>query len=227
MRERGPTPEMEFVDWGLIPYQTALQNQLEAIEEIASGQRSEKIVFCTHPPVVTLGRSSSSKSDLVSWQGEVVEVSRGGRATYHGPNQQLIYPLLDLRRDHRSLMQARDVHAYLRSLEQVLIRSLAHFGLKAEARTISISEPGEKPLSLTGVWIGEKKIASIGVAVRKWVTYHGAALNVEQDPSAFSGIRPCGFQKEVMTSMQAELGKAPSRAELSSQIETWARHYWG
>jgi lipoyl(octanoyl) transferase len=217
---------MKILDWGEVPYLQALEAQLEAVEKVARAEETERVVLCSHAPVVTLGRSRSSKQDLIGWSGEVVEVSRGGRATYHGPSQQLIYPILNLAQDHARL-KARDIHAYLRCMEEILIRTLHDFGLKSEARTISVPQPGEKPLSLTGVWIGDKKIASIGVAVKKWVTYHGAALNVEEDPRAFSGINPCGFQREVMTSMQKELGEAPVRKELRSQIETWIRHYWG
>lgn len=217
---------MELVDLGLTPYQSVLETQLDCVSKISQGKLEERVILCSHPPVVTLGRSLSAADDLESWQGEVVEVSRGGRATYHGPNQQLIYPILDLTRDSRKGFKPRDVHAYLRSLEQLVIECLNHFGLEAEARTISVEQAGEKPLSLTGVWVGERKIASIGVAVKKWITYHGVALNVEQDPQAFSGINPCGFQKSIMTSMETELGQAPSRSELVSQIEKLSQRVW-
>lgn len=217
---------MKLLDLGLIPYQTALETQLDSVSKVSSGEIKERVLLCSHPPVVTLGRSSASQTDLESWSGETVEVSRGGRATYHGPNQQLIYPILDLTRT-RNKVPARDVHAYLRSLENLVIDCLKAFDLKSEARTISIEQEGEKPLSLTGVWVGERKIASIGVAVKKWVTYHGVALNVEEDPQAFSGIRPCGFQRDIMTSMEKELGQAPSRKELVSQIEKQVTSLWG
>ncbi len=217
---------MKIINWDQIPYQKALNQQLELVEKVAGGEE-EQLILCTHPPVVTLGRSQSSKNDLMGWSGETVEVSRGGRATYHGPSQLLIYPVLDLNKADRPVMKPRDIHSYLRCMEQILVKSLQHFGLKSEAKTVSIEQVGEKPLSLTGVWIGDKKIASIGVAVKKWVTYHGAALNVEDDPRAFQGINPCGFNREVMTSIEREIGEVPSRAELTSQIETWSRHYWG
>jgi lipoyl(octanoyl) transferase len=137
----------------------------------------------------------------VGWKGAIYESSRGGRATYHGPNQVVVYPILDLKKAHRGF-KARDVHAYLRALESATVSVIREVGLtSAEARTSKIGE-----ISLTGVWVGERKLASIGIAVRKWITYHGVAINVLNDPSAFVGINPCGFAPSVMSSVERELG---------------------
>lgn len=191
---------MRIEDWGLIEYEASVQKQLENLEDVASGAE-ERIVFCTHPPVVTLGRATAPE-DLIGWQGSTVESSRGGRATYHGPNQIVIYPILDLKKSHSEFPE-RDIHAYLRAMESAIVVGLHEMGLKsAEARTTEVGG-----VSLTGVWIGDHKIASIGIAVRKWVTYHGAAINVLDDASAFKGIRPCGFDVGVMTSIERELGR--------------------
>ncbi|MBX3020828.1 MAG: lipoyl(octanoyl) transferase LipB [Bdellovibrionales bacterium] len=192
---------MRIDDWGLVEYQSAVDRQLAAVDDVAGGGE-ERLIFCTHPPVVTLGRATPSE-DLIGWQGSTVESSRGGRATYHGPNQIVIYPILDLRRARGFGIPARDIHAYLRGLESATVMALRELGMtRAEARTTQVGE-----ISLTGVWIGERKIASMGIAVRKWVTYHGVAINIIDDPKAFVGIRPCGFAADVMTSAEKELGR--------------------
>lgn len=201
---------MRIEDWGLIEYQPSVERQLQTVDEVAEGGE-ERIVICTHPPVVTLGRATP-KEDLIGWTGSTVESSRGGRATYHGPNQIVIYPILDLRRARPGLA-GRDIHAYLRTLEQATVGGLREIGLDGcEART---TEQGG--ISLTGVWIRDKKIASIGIAVRKWVTYHGVAINIVNDPNAFQGIRPCGFSADVMTNAESELG-APLSLGLCKDI---------
>lgn len=184
--------------WGLVPYEEANQRQLATVEAVAAG-RPERLILCTHPPVVTLGRAGS-QDDVSGWSGDTVASSRGGRATYHGPNQIVIYPIVDLRKARPGVPE-RDVHSFLRALEQATVASLRECGLRGcEART---SEAGG--ISLTGVWIRRKKIASIGIAVRKWITYHGVAINIFHDPQAFRGISPCGFSAEIMTSLEAEL----------------------
>lgn len=198
---------MNFVDWDLINYSLATERQYELVDQVALGG-PEMIVFCRHPSIVTLGRATESQ-DALGWKGETAETSRGGRATYHGPGQIVIYPILDLKK------RGRDLHGYLRSLESAVSRALHDIGLLgAEARTVQVGE-----LSFTGVWVGSKKIASIGIAVRKWVTYHGCAINFEKDPMAFQGISPCGFQSSVMTSVEEILGQAgPELRERFKQV---------
>ncbi len=200
---------MKLENWGLVHYEEASRRQLDAVEAVAEGAE-ERLVLCSHPPVVTLGRGTPSE-DILNWQGETIETTRGGRATYHGPSQLIIYPIVDLRK-RRARVPAKDVHAYLRIVELATVLSLHDLGLtKAEARTTKMGD-----MSLTGVWVGDKKIASIGVAVKKWITYHGMALNVLKDEKAFQGIKPCGFEPDVMTNLETQLGRI-----LEPRVYTW------
>ncbi len=204
-----PQPTIE--NWGSVGYADAVARQLALVEEVAAGG-AERLVFCTHPAVVTLGRGTVREEDLIGWSGETIETSRGGRATYHGPSQIVIYPILDLR---RGASRKPDVHAYLRSVEEATVIALRKLG--CDRADIREAAPGD--LSLTGVWVGEKKIASVGIAVRKWVTYHGVAVNVLDDPSAHLGIRPCGFAPNVMTSVERELGRGMEMEEVREVFE--------
>lgn len=203
---------IEIEDWGLIDYELAVQRQLSLVDKVADGSGLRGVlVFCTHPPIVTLGRSTTSE-DVLGWQGTTYASSRGGRATYHGPSQIVVYPILSLN-EPPGRVPKRDIHGYLRLLESATVEGLRKLGVQnAEARTTT-ARPGEP--SLTGVWVGEHKMASIGIAVRKWVTYHGVAVNILDDPNAFSGIRPCGFSSGVMTSVERELG---SKLDMASAI---------
>jgi lipoate-protein ligase B len=152
------------------------------------------LMLLQHDPVVTAGRAANLKNlirspDQLAAAGiDYVETRRGGDVTYHGPGQLVGYPLLDL------AVCRHNLHLYLRNLEELLILALARFSL--EGRTLE---------GKTGVWIGDRKIASIGVAVRRWISWHGFALNVDNDLAGFDAIVPCGLQDVKMTSMQAEL----------------------
>lgn len=197
---------MTVLDWGLTPYSEAVARQLALVDEAvalrgASGGHHpcHKIIFCTHPPVVTVGRGTQ-QGDVFDWQGEVHEASRGGRATYHGPSQIVVYPIVDLTN--------RDLHAYMRVLEAAIVATLKKFNIESEARTVKV---GPDSPSLTGVWVGDKKIASIGIAVKRGVSYHGLALNVLHDPIAYSGINPCGFRADIMTSVEEVLQSQDER----------------
>jgi len=192
---------MTFEDWGKVEYSEACEQQLRLVDLVESSCE-ERLIFCTHPPVVTKGRATTA-DDFTGWNGATIESSRGGRATYHGPSQVVIYPILNLNRARPSF-KPRDIHSYLRSLEDVTTMALRELGLPAAERRDTL--PGA--LSLTGVWVGEKKIASVGIAVRKWISYHGVAINILHDPAAHQGIRPCGFSPETMTSLESELGRA-------------------
>lgn len=192
---------MKIVDWGLVEYTQACDQQAELLELVAEGKEEETLVFCTHPPVVTLGRATTAE-DMDGWSGSTLQTSRGGRATYHGPSQIVIYPILDLNREHANF-KPRDIHSYLRTLEDTTVMALKELGLTgAESRETPVGET-----LLTGVWNGPKKIASVGIAVRKWISYHGVAINILNDVTAHKGIRPCGFAPDVMTSLEAELNK--------------------
>lgn len=210
-------PVLEFQDWGLIDYEQALAQQEALVEAVIASPPKNSVgylIFCSHPPVVTLGRKSNPE-DLVGWTGPVVQVSRGGRATYHGPSQLVAYPILPV----------RDIHKHLRSLELAIVDALALFGLAAQ--TSVQHTDGVEDLSATGVWVGKQKIASIGIAVRKWISFHGLALNVDHDPKAFQGLRPCGYSQETMVSMEQLTGQKISREDLQKALRSSLEKYLG
>ncbi len=198
-------PSLWLIDLGLLPYSDALELQRAvARARIAGAVPEDVLLLVEHPPVVTLGRSSRdahlvSPRELLGARGvELFEVERGGDVTFHGPGQLVGYPIVDLKR-HR-----KDLHWYLRQVEEGLIQGLREFGLQ-----------GGRAAGYTGVWLGHddqvkgsgRKLASIGVHARDWVTWHGFALNVETDLSYFDLIVPCGIQGVTMTSVRRELGE--------------------
>jgi lipoyl(octanoyl) transferase len=196
-----PDP-IALVDWGRVPYRAALARQRAAVDARAAGALDDAIYVVEHEPVLTLGRGAHAenlllgKAELHRRGIEVVAVERGGDVTYHGPGQVVGYPVLAL----DGLPGGRDLHRYLRDLEQALIRALAEFGVAADRR-----------LPYTGVWVADRKIAAIGVAVRRWISFHGFALNLDPDLTQFDLIHPCGIRHLGVTSMRALLGRPPSR----------------
>ncbi len=203
------------VDAGITDYGPMYETQKAMVERRKSGELNfDQLVFVEHPEVYTYGRKSPAPfgelDPLLSLPPHLPQfaVERGGEVTYHNVGQLVCYPILQLKD------KERDLHLHLRRLESTLIDVLKDFGLVAERR------PGA-----TGVWISgkQKKIASIGVAVSGWVTYHGSALNVANDLKGFGRINPCGFDSRVMTSMEVELGgEAPSMLEVK---ESFLRHF--
>ena len=185
---------------GRVPYRAALAWQRALAEERIAGRRGDLLLLLEHDPVVTLGRTSDSEHLLQTEGIDVVEVERGGDVTYHGPGQLVGYPILDLS-GYR-----QDLHWYLRTLEDALIVALARLDIVAGR------EAGR-----TGVWTSGRKIASIGVHVKRWVTWHGFALNVTTDLAAFDRIVPCGIPDVVMTSIQHERG-AGSRERSATEL---------
>ena len=182
---------------GALEYGRGLELQEAMVRARAAGETGDWLLFPEHPPVLTVGRGGDDSSLRVDREAlermgvPVFPVSRGGDVTWHGPGQLVGYPICDLE------ARGRDLHHFLRGLEGTLVRALAAFGVSA--RTI----PGR-----TGVWVGEAKIASIGIAVRRWVSYHGFALNVRPDLRGFDLIHPCGLRGIQMTSLALELGAA-------------------
>jgi lipoate-protein ligase B len=170
-----------------------LQQDLVAARQ--AGTIPDTLVLVEHPDAITMGRSARPDNILDVGNVPVFAIERGGDVTYHGPGQLVAYPIFHLRESER------DLHRYLRGLEEAVLRTLADFGIAGTRR------PGQ-----TGVWTAEetapRKLASIGVAVRKWVTLHGLALNVSTDLARFGAIHPCGFDASVMTSIERELGHA-------------------
>lgn len=190
--------ELLVVDLGTLPYAAALELQRDVARRRITGDIDEDVLLLVeHPPVVTLGRTAKAANLIASpaflaAQGvELFEVERGGDVTFHGPGQLVGYPIIDLKR-HR-----KDLHWYLRQVEQSLIDAIAQFGIV-----------GERVDKYTGVWVGGtrgRKIASIGVHARDWVTWHGFALNVNTDLRYFDLIVPCGITDVAMTSVAREL----------------------
>ena len=202
------TPPLHVIDAGLVPYDEALAWQRRLAEErIADRSAPDVLLLVEHPHVVTLGRGSHNAHLLNSNGIDVVEVERGGDVTYHGPGQLVGYPIIDLTQ-HRA-----DLHWYLRSLERALIAPLAELGIDA-----GVNPP------YTGVWTNGRKIASIGVHVKRWVTWHGFALNVTTDLAQFERIVPCGIAGVEMTSVERELGaRNAERGTRNGNEHLWNR----
>lgn len=202
------------LDWGRTAYREAWQRQDDFVARRIPGEIGDTLVFTEHEPVFTLGMRGGAEAHIV-WNAErlaregveVVKTNRGGDITYHGPGQIVGYPIV-------SLATRRDLHAYLRFLEQVVINSLGMLGLAAARRD-----------GKTGIWLGHRKIAAIGVAVRRWVAYHGFALNVNARLDHFSGIVPCGISATdgTVTSMHVELGRAVDETEVKRVL---AGEFW-
>jgi lipoate-protein ligase B len=196
---------LQTVWLGEVGYREALDLQFSYIDRRAERRIPDTLLLLTHPHVYTLGRAGDEANLLVpkdSLAGEgipVERVGRGGDVTYHGPGQLVGYPIC--------LMERPDVHRFVRSIESALIDALDGFGIA-----------GCRIDGLTGVWVGERKIASIGVGIRKWVTYHGFALNVTTDLSYFRRIHLCGLKGREATSMAEVRGGAPSMGEVREAV---------
>lgn len=198
------TSEMIFEDWGLIDYEQALQKQTDYVQKVASDETHPGyLIFCSHPAVVTTGRQTKP-DDIFAWNGPVIEVSRGGRATYHGPSQVVAYPILNLKKS-RAGRGPQEIRGYIRALEQAIIQTLKSYDVNGQGKTLDSTE--KSSLEDTGVWVQNRKIASLGIAVRKWISFHGTAINVTRDTSAFQGLNPCGYKSDTMISLEEILEK--------------------
>jgi lipoyl(octanoyl) transferase len=196
-------PEWAVRD-GLLAYPEAVAFMEARAAAIAEGRAAEMIWLVEHPPIYTAG-TSAKQADLLDARFPVYQTGRGGQFTYHGPGQRVGYAMLDLKR------RKADVRGYVRDLEEWMIRALARFGVKGERREGRV-----------GIWVArglrEDKIAAIGVRVRKWVTFHGVAFNVEPDLSHFGGIVPCGVRGHGVTSL-ADLGIPASMADVDVALK--------
>ncbi len=187
-----------------ITYEEGLQLQQQHVDAILADTGGDVILLLEHHPVYTIGRlrDQSSLRNPSALPFPVHETNRGGQATYHGPGQLVGYPILDLN------PRGRDLHRHLRNLEEVLIRSCASFGVTAGRRE-----------NMTGVWVENRKLASIGVGVRKWISMHGFAINItDESLPPFFAITPCGLDGVSMTSLSAEAGREITVAEASAII---------
>lgn len=207
---------IEVLQPGRVDYDAAVRLQEDLRRQVmASGGAKAFLVLLEHPPVITVGRGGKAghvlaDAEALRRQGvQLRETSRGGDVTYHGPGQLVGYPILDLRR----CACGPDVHRYLRDLEQVIIDMLAEFGIV-----------GRREAGLTGVWTGAGKVAAIGVAIRRWVTMHGFAVNANPEMGHFGLIVPCGLADRAVTSMTALLGRPVGVEELvEPTIRAFAR----
>jgi lipoyl(octanoyl) transferase len=196
--------DVEVRDLGVVPYADGLELQRRLVEQRRAGEIPDQLLLLEHPPVITLGvKAKAGTPHLLATpaalqaQGvDLFESGRGGDVTYHGPGQLVGYPILDLNPDRR------DVHRYVRDIEEVMIRAVASFGITADRA------PG-----LTGAWVGSRKIAAIGVRISRWITSHGFALNVNTDLAAFNLIVPCGIADRGVTSIELQLGRQVSMEE--------------
>ncbi|MHA1538990.1 MAG: lipoyl(octanoyl) transferase LipB [Alphaproteobacteria bacterium] len=188
-----------------VPYLDAIQFMEERVAAISAGTAEQMLWALEHPSLYTKGTSAKDGDLLVADRFPVFEAGRGGEFTYHGPGQRVLYVMLDLKK------WQKDVRAYVAALEDVVIRTLRHFDVV-----------GERRAGRVGIWVQvgatEKKIAAIGVRLRKWVSFHGLAINVAPDLSHFSGIVPCGIQEYGVTSL-ADLGISTSLAEVDKVLQ--------
>lgn len=201
------TKKLEILNLGNMRYKKAYELQLELIKKRAAGEIPDTLILVEHPPVFTIGSSgtdehiSVSRDFLESSGIEVFETNRGGDITYHGPGQIVAYPILNLK-EHK-----QDLHWLLRQYEEVTIRLLEKYGITA--RRID---------GLTGVWVGDEKITAIGVGVRRWVSYHGFAFNVNPNLEHFSYIIPCGIRDKGVTSLSKLQGEEMDMDEMRKKV---------
>ena len=195
-------PEVRWL--GRVANAPALAMQEEAVAARIAGESSDRLYLLEHDPVYTIGRQRDRSSlGHAPLPHPLEEINRGGQATFHGPGQLVGYFIFDLQK------LTPDLHLFLRWIEDGLVALLADYGLTAQRRE-----------GLTGVWVEERKIASIGVGVRKWITMHGFGLNVGSDLSGFTAITPCGIQGVTMTSLSQELGREVSVEEVAAAAKT-------
>ena len=185
------------VDLGSVPFETALKIQHQLMNDKKNGMEEDYLLTVEHPHTYTIGVTGSLENLLVDEEYlnsngiKLQHIRRGGDITYHGPGQLVAYPILNLNNYYK------DLHRYLRDLEEVLISTVKYFGIVAERKN-----------RLTGIWVGDEKLASIGIKMSKWITMHGTALNVSTDLSYFDNIISCGVRDKSVTSMSKILGKS-------------------
>jgi lipoyl(octanoyl) transferase len=207
---RASVRPLEVRRLGLVPYADAVALQAELVARRRAGEIPDQLLLLEHPHVITMGSASHASHVLLDEAErrlmgmELYQSGRGGDVTYHGPGQLVGYPILDLKPDRK------DVHRYIRDLEEVLIAALEAFQI-----------PATRQAGLTGVWVGDEKIAAIGVRVSSgWITSHGFALNVSTDLGFFDAIVPCGIRDHGVTSMERVLDRRVPAARVKSQVVT-------
>lgn len=199
---------MDVQDWGTIDFTEAWHRQRELVDAVSFHGHANTLVLCEHPSVITLGRTTEkdgvvmTAEELAARNVHVIPIDRGGEATVHSPGQLVAYPIFHLER------LKPDLHWFLRTVEQCVIDMLATYGIE-----------GGRVEGRTGVWVGsDAKICAIGIHCRRWVVYHGLALNVRNDLSLFDAIIPCGIRDAGVTSMAEVLGHAPEMSEVRTRL---------
>ena len=201
---------------GRVPYAEGLQIQEQLVAERQAGRIVDVLLLLEHDPVFTMGRSSRAENILLSPEAlrsrgfDIFETGRGGDVTYHGPGQVVAYPILELPTERR------DVHRYVRDLEEVMIRACADYGITAG-----------RIKGMTGAWVGAEKVGAIGVRIARWVTSHGFALNVANDLAPFSLIVPCGIYDKGVTSLSRLLGREVAVDEAAGRLSAHVADVFG
>ena len=199
--------QFDVLDLGHRDYDSTTELQRQLVEEVLAGSRTSTLIFVEHDPVLTLGANFHEENLLFSRadyerQGiQVVRTDRGGDVTYHGPGQLVIYPIFDV------AQAGKDLHKWLRDLEEAILIAIAEFGLE-----------GRRFPPHTGVWVNDRKIAAIGIKIRRWVSMHGIALNCNGDLAPFGLIVPCGIQEYGVTSLSMETGRNASIEEAKPAV---------
>lgn len=197
----------EVIDLGNLSYAEAYTCQVERVAQVREGSAPSTLFLVQHPPVLTLGAAFHEENLLLSLEAyaergiQVEKTDRGGDVTYHGPGQLVAYPVFDLQ------PLGKDLHAWLRLLEEIVINTLGEFGVSGQRLTVN-----------SGVWVGENKICAMGIKVRRWVSFHGIALNCNNDLSPFGLIVPCGIKGHGVTSLTQELGRDVSVSEVTPAL---------
>jgi lipoyl(octanoyl) transferase len=208
--------ELNYIDLGLIDYKKAWDLQKEFFVLRYKKLIPDLLLLLEHPHTYTLGRTADtahligSKEYLSENKISVYDIDRGGDITYHGPGQIVGYPIIDLNDWYK------DTHKYLRGLEEVIIKTCAEYGIT-----------GERDPEHTGVWVGNRKIAAIGIKVSRWITMHGFAFNINSDLSFFGGIIPCGISDKGVTSMLEETGQETNISEVKSKLVRNFKEFFG
>jgi lipoate-protein ligase B len=202
---------LNTVDLGRIPYEAAVEEMKTVLAARIAGDAPDTLLFCEHDPVYTVGRTRGAADNILNPENvPIVNVSRGGDVTFHGPGQIVGYPIFQLP-EHR-----HDLHGYLRGLEEVMIRTLARYNVA-----------GERDERNTGVWVDGRKMGAIGIAAKRWVTWHGFALNCTVDIRHYQRINPCGMTSDLVTSLHHHLDPCPGREAVMEAIADELAQWWG
>jgi lipoyl(octanoyl) transferase len=201
---------VRVIDLGRIAYQPAVDEMIRIRDERIAGSISDTLLICEHDPVYTVGRTRGADANILRAGDVPIErVARGGDVTFHGPGQIVGYPIFQLP-EHR-----HDLHGFLRGLEETMIRTLNHYGLD-----------GKRDDRNTGVWVDGRKMMAIGIAAKRWVTWHGFALNHTTELDYFQRINPCGMSSQLVTRLADHMDAVPTRAALISTISDELRQWW-